>query len=39
MDSVVHFEMVYEDRDRMTKFYESAFGWHTQASEPTCGIT
>jgi predicted enzyme related to lactoylglutathione lyase len=31
MDSVVHFEMAYEDRDRMRKFYESAFGWQTQA--------
>ena len=27
MDSVVHFEMPYDDRDRMAKFYESAFGW------------
>ncbi len=31
MDSVVHFEMPYDDRPRMTKFYESAFGWATQA--------
>ena len=30
MDSVVHFEMPYDDRDRMAKFYASAFGWHTQ---------
>jgi predicted enzyme related to lactoylglutathione lyase len=30
MDSVVHFEMPYDDRDRMSKFYESAFGWKTQ---------
>jgi predicted enzyme related to lactoylglutathione lyase len=27
---VVHFEMGYEDRDRMVKFYESAFGWETE---------
>jgi predicted enzyme related to lactoylglutathione lyase len=27
MDPVVHFEMPYEDRARMAKFYESAFGW------------
>lgn len=27
---VVHFEMGYEDRDRMVKFYEQAFGWKTQ---------
>ena len=30
MDSVVHFEMPYDDRERMAKFYQSAFGWHTQ---------
>ena len=30
MDSVVHFEMPYEDRKRMATFYESAFGWQTQ---------
>lgn len=30
MDSVVHFEMPYDDRKRMAKFYESAFGWQTQ---------
>ena len=30
MDSVVHFEMPYEDRERMAKFYQSAFGWQTQ---------
>src|SRR6185295_4775251 len=27
MDPVVHFEMPYEDRDRMAAFYEKAFGW------------
>ena len=26
MDSVVHFEMPYENRERMAKFYQSAFG-------------
>lgn len=30
MHSVVHFEMPYDDRDRMAKFYEDAFGWHTR---------
>ena len=30
MDSVVHFEMPYGDRDRMAKFYEKAFGWQTE---------
>ena len=24
---VVHFEMPYEDKDRVAKFYEAAFGW------------
>jgi uncharacterized protein len=27
MDPVVHFEMPYENRERMAKFYESSFGW------------
>jgi uncharacterized protein len=31
MDSVVHFEMPYENRERMSGFYQSAFGWSTQA--------
>ena len=30
MNPVVHFEMPYDDRKRMAKFYESAFGWRTQ---------
>jgi predicted enzyme related to lactoylglutathione lyase len=30
MCPVVHFEMPYEQRDRMAKFYERAFGWKTQ---------
>lgn len=30
MDSVVHFEMPYEDRDRVAKFYQRAFGWKTE---------
>ena len=30
MDPVVHFELPYDDRVRMAKFYESAFGWQTQ---------
>jgi predicted enzyme related to lactoylglutathione lyase len=37
MDSVVHFEMPYEDRDRMKKFYETAFGWQTQTMGPEMG--
>jgi hypothetical protein len=27
MDPVVHFEMPYDDRTRMARFYETAFGW------------
>lgn len=30
MNPVVHFEMPYDIRERMAKFYESAFGWQTQ---------
>jgi predicted enzyme related to lactoylglutathione lyase len=30
MNPVVHFEMPYDDRSRMAKFYESAFGWQMQ---------
>jgi predicted enzyme related to lactoylglutathione lyase len=30
MDAVVHFEMPYDNRERMSKFYGSAFGWQTQ---------
>lgn len=30
MNPVVHFEMPYENRDRMARFYQLAFGWRTQ---------
>src|SRR5436853_5911853 len=30
MCPVVHFEMPYEQRDRMAAFYQKAFGWQTQ---------
>lgn len=30
MDGVVHFEMPYDNRDRMAKFFQSAFGWQMQ---------
>jgi uncharacterized protein len=30
MNPVVHFEMPYDNRVRVAKFYESAFGWQTQ---------
>jgi uncharacterized protein len=37
MDSVIHFEMPYEDRERMKTFYETAFGWQTQTLGPEMG--
>ncbi len=30
MNPVVHFEMPYDDRERMAAFYLAAFGWQTQ---------
>ena len=30
MNPVVHFEMPYDDRERMAKFYQNAFGWQIQ---------
>lgn len=30
MNPVVHFQMPYDDRERMAKFYETSFGWRTQ---------
>lgn len=30
MDSVVHFEMPYDNRERIVEFYEAAFGWKTR---------
>ena len=37
MDSVVHFEMPYDDRDRMAKFYEQTFGWQSRMLGPEMG--
>jgi predicted enzyme related to lactoylglutathione lyase len=37
MNPVVHFEMGYENRDRMKKFYETVFGWETQQMGPEMG--
>jgi predicted enzyme related to lactoylglutathione lyase len=31
MNPVVHFEMPYDDPARVARFYQSAFGWKTQA--------
>jgi uncharacterized protein len=30
MNPVVHFEMPYEDKERLAKFYTDAFGWKMQ---------
>ena len=30
MNPVVHFEMPYDDHERMAKFYTEAFGWQMQ---------
>ncbi len=37
MDPVVHFEMPYDDRRRMAKFYKSAFGWQIQMLDEEMG--
>lgn len=37
MNPVVHFELPYEDRDRICGFYESAFGWQLQRLGPEMG--
>jgi predicted enzyme related to lactoylglutathione lyase len=30
MNPVVHFELPFDNRDRIARFYESAFGWQLQ---------
>jgi len=30
VDPVVHFEMPYDNRERLAKFYQTAFGWQMQ---------
>lgn len=37
MNPVVHFEMGYNDKDRMVKFYETVFGWKTLPMGPEMG--
>ena len=37
MNPVVHFEMPYDNRVRMAKFYESAFGWRIKMLEEDMG--
>jgi predicted enzyme related to lactoylglutathione lyase len=31
MNAIVHFELPYDDGERIARFYQSAFGWKTQA--------
>ena len=37
MNPVVHFEMPYDNRDRMASFYEKAFGWGIKKMGPEMG--
>ena len=37
MNPVVHFEMPAADRERMAKFYTSAFGWKAELLGPEMG--
>src|SRR5262249_39559365 len=37
MNPVVHFEMPYEDANRMSNFYQKAFGWQTNVMGPEMG--
>lgn len=37
MDPVVHFEMPYEDKQRMADFYAQAFGWKANMLGPEMG--
>ncbi len=37
MDPVVHFEMPYDDSQRMAKFYKSVFGWQMKMLDEDMG--
>jgi predicted enzyme related to lactoylglutathione lyase len=37
MNPVVHFELPYENRQRIARFYETAFGWQLQMLGPEMG--
>ncbi len=37
MNPVVHFEMGYQDKQRMADFYTNVFGWQTQMMGPEMG--
>ena len=37
MDPVVHFELPYDDRERIARFYREAFGWQMEMLGPEMG--
>ena len=37
MNPVVHFELPYEDRERIARFYQAVFGWKLQMLGPEMG--
>jgi predicted enzyme related to lactoylglutathione lyase len=37
MDPVVHFEMPYDDLNRLSKFYKAAFGWNMKGMGEAMG--
>lgn len=37
MNPVVHFEMPFDDKARLTRFYEQAFGWQMQGMGEAMG--
>ena len=37
MNPVVHFEMPFEDKNRMVEFYTKSFGWKSQMLGPEMG--
>jgi predicted enzyme related to lactoylglutathione lyase len=37
MNPVVHFEMPYDDRDRIARFYQTVFGWRIDKLGPEMG--
>jgi len=37
MNPVVHFELPYEDRERIARFYQAAFGWKLEMLGPEMG--
>lgn len=37
MNPVVHFEFPYDNRERIARFYETAFGWKLQMLGPEMG--